>query len=197
MKTIERSTTVSASKLAVAFSASALLVSVLSATPVGQAASRLVLAKNSVGTAQIKKNAVTSAKVKNGSLLAADFKAGQLPAGPQGLQGLQGPKGDTGAPNASATKIWAYVNWNGVLRRGSGIVSTERVSSGFYRITFNQPITNCVAVANYMTEAGDGSYNMSDDFEVYRINDTQMYVSIWNSTTQTFPDIPFALIVAC
>ena len=184
----------SASKLAVAFSATALLVSVLFATPVGQAASRLVLAKNSVGTAQLKKNAVTGAKVKNGSLVAADFKAGQLPAGPQGPKG---DKGDPGAPGASATKIWAFVNWNGALRRGSGIASTERLSSGFYRITFTQPITNCVAVANYMTEAGDGGYNMSDDFEVYRINATQMSVSIWNSSTQTFPDIPFALIVAC
>jgi len=197
MKTIERSTTVSSSKLAVALSAAAFLVSVLFATPVGQAASRLVLAKNSVGTAQLKKNAVTGAKVRNGSLLAADFKAGQLPAGPQGPQGPKGDKGAAGAPGASATRIWAFVNWNGALRRGSGIASTERVSSGYYRITFTQPITNCVAVANYMTEAGDGGYNMSDDFEVYRINATQMSVSIWNSATQTFPDIPFALIVAC
>jgi hypothetical protein len=98
MTTIERSTTVSASKLAVALSATALLVSVLLATPVGQAAGRLVLAKNSVGAAQLKKNAVTSAKVRNGSLLAADFKAGQLPAGPQGAKG---DKGDPGAPGAS------------------------------------------------------------------------------------------------
>ena len=71
----------------------ALVVAVLAATPVGQAAGRFALGKNSVGTAQLKKNAVTSAKVKNHSLLAADFKAGQLPAGPQGQQG---PKGDTG-----------------------------------------------------------------------------------------------------
>jgi hypothetical protein len=197
MNTIERSTTVSSSKLAVALSAAALLVSVLFATPVGQAASRLVLAKNSVGTAQLKKNAVTGAKVKDGSLLAADFKAGQLPAGPQGPKGEKGDKGDPGAPGASATKVWAYVNWNGALRRGSGIASTERLSSGFYRITFSQPITNCVAVANYMVEPGDGGYNMSDDFQVSRINTTQMYVSIWNSSTQTFPDIPFSLIVAC
>jgi hypothetical protein len=194
MTTIERSTTVSASKLAVAFSASALLVSVLFATPVGHAATKLVLGKNSVGTAQLKKNAVTGAKVKNGSLLAADFRAGQLPAGPKGDTGAQGPKGDAGAP---ATKLWAYVNWNGALRRGYGVASVEHLSSGFYRVTFSQSIANCVAVAGYMTEPGDGGYNMSDDFQVSRINATQMYVSIWNSATQTFPDIPFALIVVC
>ena len=120
----------SASKLAVAFSATALLVSVLFATPVGQAASRL-LPKNSVGAAQIKSAAVTGSKVKNGSLMAADFRAGQLPVGPKGDPGAQGPKGDPGAPGASATKLWAYVNYNGALRRGSGIASTSKVGDGF------------------------------------------------------------------
>ena len=62
-------------------------MSVLAATPLGHAAGRLVLAKSSVGTAQLKKNAVTSVKVENGSLLAADFKAGQLPSGPKGDPG--------------------------------------------------------------------------------------------------------------
>ena len=74
----------------------ALVVAVLAATPVGQAAGRLALGKSSVGTAQLKKNAVTSAKVKNHSLLAADFKAGQLPAGPQGPKGDTGPQGPRG-----------------------------------------------------------------------------------------------------
>src|SRR5215475_4483450 len=97
----------------------ALVVAVLAATPVGQAAGRFALGKSSVGTAQLKKNAVTGAKVKNHSLLAADFKAGQIPAGPQGPQGPKGDKGAAGAPGASATRIWAFVNWNGALRRGS------------------------------------------------------------------------------
>jgi hypothetical protein len=191
MKTIERSTTVSASKLAVALSATALMVSVLFATPVGHAATKLVLGKNSVGTPQLKKNAVTSAKVKNGSLLAADFKPGQLPSGPQG------PKGDPGAPGAAATKLWAYVNLDGALRRGSGIASTERLSSGYYRITFSQSIANCVGIASYMTELNDFGYNLSDHLSVYRSNANQMTVSIWNSDSHTYPDIPFALIVVC
>ncbi|HEU5064709.1 MAG TPA: hypothetical protein VFT86_02320 [Gaiellaceae bacterium] len=95
----------SGSKISIALAAAALLVSVLVATPLGQAASRLVLPKNSVGTKQLKKNAVTAAKVKNGTLLAADFKAGQLPAGPQGPKGDPGPqgaKGDKGDPGSIA-----------------------------------------------------------------------------------------------
>jgi Collagen triple helix repeat (20 copies) len=96
----------------------ALVVAVFGATPLGQAASGLVLPKNSVGTAQLKKkavtgkkiarnavsgakiakDAVTGSKVKDGSLLAVDFKAGQLPAGPQGPNGDPGPQGPNGDP---------------------------------------------------------------------------------------------------
>jgi hypothetical protein len=102
------------SKITPVLAASALVIAVFGSTPLGHAAQNLVLAKNSVGAAQLKKGAVTSAKirgnavtsaaVKNGSLLAADFKAGQLPTGPQGPQGLkgdlgqQGPKGEQGTP---------------------------------------------------------------------------------------------------
>ena len=59
------------------------------------------LARNSVGTPQlkdaavsnpkIKNNAVNSAKVANKSLLRSDFAPGQLPAGPTGPQGPAGP----------------------------------------------------------------------------------------------------------
>jgi hypothetical protein len=55
------------------------------------------LAKNSVGSKQLKPNSVTNAKVKNGSLLAQDFKAGQLPKGERGPTGDRGPQGTPGA----------------------------------------------------------------------------------------------------
>ena len=68
------------------------------------------LAKNSVGTAQLKDGAVTNPKIKNNainsakvasrSLLRSDFAPGQLPAGPTGPQGpagLVGPAGPAGA----------------------------------------------------------------------------------------------------
>jgi hypothetical protein len=94
-------------RLPLVLSASALLVSVLGATPLGQAAYNAVVPKNSVGAAQLRKgavtnvklrgDAVTSGKVKNHSLKAIDFKQGQLPAGPQGPQGAKGDKGDKGA----------------------------------------------------------------------------------------------------
>ena len=75
------------------------------------------VARNSVGSPQIRpkavKNsdlgdsAVTSGKVKNGSLLAQDFALGQIPAGPagavgpRGLTGQTGPAGPTGPAGAT------------------------------------------------------------------------------------------------
>jgi hypothetical protein len=54
------------------------------------------IARDSVGSPQLKKGAVTSVKVKDRSLKAIDFAEGQLPAGPQGPQGPAGPAGQRG-----------------------------------------------------------------------------------------------------
>ncbi len=69
------------------------------------------IARNSVGTSQLKDSAVTNAKVKNNainsakvaarSLLRSDFAPGQLPAGPTGPQGPAGPAGPAGAAGAA------------------------------------------------------------------------------------------------
>jgi hypothetical protein len=91
-------------KTPIILSMTALVMAVLGASPVGQAAKNAVLPKSSVGSVQLKNNAVTSAKVRNGSLSAADFRRGTLkagaqgPAGPQGHAGPQGPKGSQGNP---------------------------------------------------------------------------------------------------
>src|SRR5262245_14348879 len=121
----------------------ALVVAVLGATPLGQAASRIVLPKNSVGAAQLKKssvagrkiakNAVTSLKVKDGSLLAADFKAGQLPQGPKGDPGAPGPKGEPGPyPNvlpSGKTVRGAYVLTDHAFNAGNA--ESGSISFGF------------------------------------------------------------------
>ena len=59
------------------------------------------LAKNSVGTKQLKNGAVTAAKIKGGSLLASNFAAGQLPKGEKGEKGERGERGEPGSVNVS------------------------------------------------------------------------------------------------
>jgi hypothetical protein len=90
------------SRLALAMSASALVVAVLGSTPLGHAVvsnvprnsvGPLQLKRNAVGPQKLAPNAVRTGHVLDGSLLSADFKAGQIPAGPPGPAGPAGPPG--------------------------------------------------------------------------------------------------------
>jgi hypothetical protein len=151
----------------------------------------------------LKRNAVTSAKVKQYSLLRSDFKRGQIPQGPKGpqgpqgvpgAQGIQGPKGDPGTP---ATRLWAYVSPTGTIRGGGGVVASNRLSNGYYSVSFNQSIANCAATATYLRENGDVSYNLSNHFGITRSSSTELRINIWNSAVNEAPNIPFGLIVVC
>jgi hypothetical protein len=129
------------------------------------------LAKNSVGTKQLKSNAVISSKVKDGSLKSADFASGQLPAGPQGAKGSkgdtgpQGPKGDTGPAGPEGTaKAYAYVNGStGEVIDTKG-VETAKENTGQYCIKVNFTPTNVVATTAasgttvYVALSGLGGY---------------------------------------
>jgi hypothetical protein len=66
------------------------------------------------------------------------------PTGVAGPTGLPGVKGDAGAP---ATKLWAAVRANGTKARGSGVASTQRISTGFYEVTFDRDVTQCAFAA--------------------------------------------------
>jgi hypothetical protein len=107
----------------------------------GTSYAAVTLAKNSVGTKQLKNNAVVSAKVKDGSLTAADFAAGQLPAGAKGEKGAQGAQGAAGAAGPAGTvRGWAYVSSSGTVVSSGGQypLTTEditKVTTGVYQIT--------------------------------------------------------------
>ncbi len=103
------------SRLPLVISIAALVVAVLGATPLGQAAYNAVVPNNSVGTNQLRNlsvtrtkirgDAVDSGKVKDHSLKAIDFAQGQLPAGPAGAKGDKGSKGNSGDPGLSGYEI--------------------------------------------------------------------------------------------
>jgi hypothetical protein len=124
-------------RLPIVLSATALVVAVLGATPVGEAALN-ALPRASVGTLQLRTNAVTSAKVRNGSLLRVDFKAGQIPAGPAGPAGPQGPPGmsalqnvfTTGAVNSTATRTLTASCPSGKVAIGGGVAITPVNTAG-------------------------------------------------------------------
>lgn len=101
------------------------------------------LARNSVGTPQLRDGAVTNAKVRNNainsakvaarSLLRSDFAPGQLPAGPVGPQGPAGPAGPAGAAGPAGVIGAITVRTNSVAVAGgtaeNSVYNTGRVTA--------------------------------------------------------------------
>jgi hypothetical protein len=125
----------------------------------GASYAAVTVAKNSVGSAQLKNNAVTSAKVKDRSLMAKDFKAGQLPSG---ARGAKGDKGDQGLPGRSSG--WAWIQGDGSVKLSGGTYpltnsDVAKFGTGQYKITgpgwntVDQPATatllNAVGIVGY------------------------------------------------
>ena len=124
----------------------ACLALVLSLGGTGYAAERL--ARNSVGTPQLKKNAVNSKKVKNRSLRAVDFARGELPTGnqgPQGPRGEQGASGQKGEPGRSAlSPLQTGETVHGVI----GAEERPSSATGFVGATESLPVPAPVALDN-------------------------------------------------
>lgn len=127
------------------------------------------LPANSVGTAQLKNGAVTAVKVKRATLLKSNFAANQLPRGPRGFVGPPGPpgavggagaRGPTGPAGPSGSGLWAVVNPDGSLARGSGVLGTTHVSTGVFRVRFNRTITQCGWLATIGSAASTTKYGL-------------------------------------
>jgi hypothetical protein len=127
--------------------ATALVVAVLAATPVGQAAGKLVLGKNSVGAAQLKKNAVTGkkiaknavtgAKVKDDSLTGADVlesSLGKVPSAGSADQATSAAHAAS-ADTLSAPEAWHEVGsaGNPAFQNGWTNYSPSGNSAGYYK----------------------------------------------------------------
>ena len=127
-------------RLPLVLSGTALLVSVLGATPLGRAAYNAVVPPNSIGAlelrngavtkAKLRGDAVTSGKVLNGSLRVIDFKAGQLPSGPPGPKGDKGIKGDPGLSGYEIVRASVNVPPNTSTRAQAACPAGKKVIGG-------------------------------------------------------------------
>ncbi|HEX3737346.1 MAG TPA: hypothetical protein VHV53_07360 [Solirubrobacterales bacterium] len=93
-------------------------------------AANRMLAKNSVGTKQIKKEAVTPAKLSKAARTALTGPAGAVgatgpigPTGPQGPQGKEGPRGVEGEPGRPALTNYTVVHESATMQ-SSYIIET-------------------------------------------------------------------------
>lgn len=98
------------------------------------------VARNSVGTAQLRNDAVTSAKVRDGSLTGSDLAPGSLLAGARGPRGPEGPAGPRGPSDAR------FATPPGVaLSRSQSVpvevASLQNVAAGSYLVVFTGEAT--------------------------------------------------------
>ena len=118
------------------------------------------------------------------------------PPGPAGPQGPQGPQGEPGAP---ATKLFAFVQRDGVLvaDRSSGATSAIIRSDGFYTVAFNQDVSKCTFLAT--TEPIGSSVGIFRGYANVFHDDTQpttVLVLVTNSGGQNL-GFDFNLAVLC
>ena len=79
------------------------------------------VARNSIGTAQLKNNAVTSAKIKNGAVATRDL-ATSARGGQRGPRGPQGPPGSTADLQPEPWKSLAFIGgWANYPLAGVGL----------------------------------------------------------------------------
>lgn len=93
--------------------------------------------------------AVASACAIFGSTSPVGCPGTQGPQGPPGVQGPAGPRGangTNGTNGANATTLWAVVNSNGTLNRGSRVTSVGHIGGGIYEVIFNRDVSGCAYV---------------------------------------------------
>jgi hypothetical protein len=143
----------SSSKISIALAATALLVSVLFATPLGQAAGRFVLAKNTVGSKQVINGSLTRADLSKKTIAALHGVPG--PRGAQGIQGAQGTQGTQGVPGTA--RAYGRVAGDGTLTRSKNITSVSHPATGVYCLAPTAGIdpaqTGLIATPDYSADA--------------------------------------------
>jgi hypothetical protein len=158
------------------------------------------LARNSVGSRQIKPRAVGSSEIRSNAVLSRQVKASSLRLSDLGrgarraLKGQRGAAGAAGPQGAPASKFSAAVTASGTPQRGNATTFEHTaVGSGSYTIGFSQNVSSCVYAATLGTTDGTtvpaGRIAVRDDggrvgVQTYDISGAPA-------------DLPFHLIVAC
>lgn len=168
----------------------------------GSAYAATQLAKNSVGTNQLKNGAVTPAKLSGAAKQTMTGPAG--PTGPKGATGARGAtgatggkgergeKGEKGAAGDAATKLFAEIGENGELLKSSGATAAVfKGTLGAYSVTFNTSISACVAMVTGVGQE-PGVYGT-----VVRTSSPNTLEVFMHSSKTEFEDAGFSIAVFC
>jgi len=163
-----------------------------------------------VNSIDVQNNSLTGRDIRNKSLTRADFRGSvrgprgprgpQGPQGPQGAQGPQGPagangqNGDQGPQGPPGINLWAVVNTDGTLLRGSGATGSVRDAVGIYRVTFNRDVRNCAYAGTPRFGAGVRIIIPQDALAA---SPNTIRIDVSSNTSDAFADGTFFLLVAC
>ena len=107
------------------------------------------------------------------------------------------PSRDADAATRKLTTLWAVVDRDGNLVRGKGAVKSEKLATGFYRVTFNRNVRGGAYIASvgwiFSGEIGASGPDPGVPLELQR---TQVWVQTRASGAMA-ADIPFHLLVKC
>jgi hypothetical protein len=119
----------------------------------------------------IRAGSLTGKDVRRGSLTGRDVKNGSLEQrelsrrAVRSLTGRTGPQGPQGVPGAPATRLWAVVNSDGTLRRGSGVVASSEEepesSNPYIVVRFNRDVSGCAHIVS-LAYKRDGTANTGE-----------------------------------
>jgi hypothetical protein len=185
--------------LTVLLAAAALLSASMLAPAFGapKAVSAVSLAKKVKATLTIAKRADRNAKRAIKSLQARPAAGPAGPPGAAGLPGANGAKGDKGDAGTPATNLWAVINPDGTVARGSGTAAgTLREDTGTYDVFFDRDVSGCA----YIASLGGADGGTPPDGTVGATNligeSKALYVKVRNSGG-TNANLPFHLAVLC
>jgi len=149
------------------------------------------LARNSVGSAQIRAGAVGSAEVRDRSLRLGDLSSSARTS----LRGQRGPIGPQGPAGPAVITYFAAFGQGGDLLRGNVKGYDHSVGgSGIYRLVFARDVSACVYAATIGT--ADTSAAPVGLITVSAGTDGGLVVHT-TDVAGTSTDLPFHLIVAC
>ena len=111
----------------------------------------------------VKDGTLTGRDVRSGTLTGKDIKNRSLGQkelsrrAVRSLRGRIGPQGPQGVPGEPATRLWAVVNSDGTLRRGSGVVGVSAEgpeSNPYILVRFDRDVSNCAHVVSLTYDRG-------------------------------------------
>ena len=129
---------------------------------------------------------------------ACTAKETQVDAAELGVTGPVGPEGPQGPAGAPATNLWAVVEGDGTLVRGSGVASAALPDPpGGYEVIFNQDVTGCAYVASLGLTGSAGIPNHGSIGVVGRISSANGVYVITRDGAGSTASSPFHLAVFC